>query len=248
MTGSGYSEIFAFIDNDDKATDIRYLHIATDVSSLHISGEHIVVVNAQPVHAEDARVGDNITVAGLPATITTITTAGGKSKSPTGKHAPLTVEGTLIVDDVLVSSYAGVKGLSWGQTTLVSGHTVGVMAHSPLRLAYKLFPSIGLESWHTKEGRHMWTQAMMDHFKETNMVRGMEYSDGIDGEEAFATVALLLLLAVYCVEAAVSSCGPSCCVSAGALGLSLAALQVAEPEPIRPSQPAPSGKQATAAQ
>ena len=71
----------------------------------------------------------------------------------------------------------------------------------------------------------------------------MEYSDGIDGEEAFATVALLLLLAVYCVEAAVSTCGPCCCVSAGASLLPLAALQAAEPQPIMPSQPAPILKQ-----
>jgi len=118
---------------------------------------------------------------------------------------------------------------------------------APLRLAHKLFASIGLQSWHTKEGRRMWPHALMGHFKETNTVRGMEYSDGIDGEEAFATVALLLLLAVYCVEAAVSTCGPCCCVSAGASLLPLAALQAAEPQPIRKSQPAPSGKQATAA-
>ena len=221
MTSGGLSKIFAFIDNDATVDHVSYLRIATDTAVLHVSEEHIIMVDNYPVHASDARVGSNVSVAGEPTRITEISRVTGL----TGKHAPLTAEGTLIVDGVLVSSYAGVRGITWGGSTLLSGHTLGVLAHSPLRLACRIFPSLGGPEWHTDpDGRHLWTQTLMDIFQfldtstssSSRRSRGspmsfkVDYGDGIDGGEAVASIALVLLVVIYCVELAVG-CVCYCC-------------------------------------
>lgn len=125
--------------------------------------------NNRPVLAEDLDIGDNVTVAGSSATVVSIVPEAA-STGLAGKHAPLTMDGTLIVNDVLVSAYmyAGHRGVSWGSETLITGHTASVLAHAPLRLIYRVYPAIGLPEWHTKQGQHMWTQMLIDNLIEAN--------------------------------------------------------------------------------
>merc|ERR1712046_295306 len=68
-----------------------------------------------------------------------------------GMHAPLTADGSVIVNGLLASSYAGAETLRWGNLTLVSGHDVVKFIHAPLRWWCELSPSTCAQSWHSAE-------------------------------------------------------------------------------------------------
>ena len=83
-----------------------------------------------------------------------------------GMHAPLTVEGSIVVDGVLASSYAKVHSVTWGENyVLFHGHDINMQMHAPLRLACSAMPSLCGKHWHSSEGgRHAWTQMLLSKF------------------------------------------------------------------------------------
>ena len=86
--------------------------------------------------------------------------------SERGMHAPLTKDSSIIVDGILASSYAKSASLTWGpKETLVTGHTLNVFMHAPLRFACEASPSLCGPEWHIAEsGRHSFTQWILDTF------------------------------------------------------------------------------------
>ena len=83
------------------------------------------------------------------------TVASVQRVSATGVFSPFTVEGTLIVDGVLVSAYASSPPIKVGPTVLVDGSTVAHMAMTPLRTVCGLVPSLCAPEVHTGHlGRH----------------------------------------------------------------------------------------------
>jgi len=174
LTAGGFSEVYAFMDHTT-VVEIEYIKFATDSGAeLRLTKDHIVFAHAdrQPVLAADVKEGDFLWVADGPhalamkevplrlSRVVAVTLEHAR-----GAHAPLTVEGSLLVDGVLASSSAGVQTLSWGGLPLLTGHKAVMLVHSPLRFLCKLVPAACGPEWHSAElGRHCWTQWVLDHF------------------------------------------------------------------------------------
>ena len=178
-TQKGFSRVFAFMDHA-AAAEAAYVRIETaSGGALRLTADHMVYAHArrEPVLAGSVRVGDRVWVAVNNATARA--DAGAFPFAPSrvvgvsrtlerGMHAPLTEEGSVVVDGVLASSYAKVKSLTWGGegATLVTGHTLNKHMHAPLRLACAAVPALCAERWHSADGgRHAYTQFLLDHFE-----------------------------------------------------------------------------------
>jgi hypothetical protein len=137
--GSGkYSEVYAFLDHQpDKSYDfleLNYIEDSGKIGKLPISHEHLVLARRMGgeklfVQAKDVKAGDYIfkntngTLVSVEVTSLTV----GRYK---GAIAPATMDGTLIVDGIVTSSYAAVN------------HDVSHAVLAPLRWAYRLSPSL----------------------------------------------------------------------------------------------------------
>jgi len=167
LTQTGPSKIFAFMDHDANAM-VNYVRLETASGhELSISADHIVFAHAEqsPVLAGSIVKGDYLwitadaTATFLPSRVVSIVHTVER-----GVHAPLTEQGTVVVNGVLSSSYANVKNLRWGDKILLTGHGLNKHMHEPLRLACALLPSLCGPEWHGVEGRHAWTQFILDNF------------------------------------------------------------------------------------
>jgi len=173
-TENGFSTVFAWMDNNAADVDANYLHIHTsdEDRGLKISSDHIVFAHnpRRPVHADTVRKGDILWVTTnrtdehylRPVSVQRI-----ENIRERGLHAPLTRDGTLIVNGILASSYAKSKSLMWGNAQLVSGHHLNMFMHAPLRWVCGEISSsyCAFDRWHIPEsGRHYWTQWILDNF------------------------------------------------------------------------------------
>ena len=171
LTDDGtFSEIFGFLDHDASAKDVVYIELKARNTTVRLSAGHIVFVasNAQPaepIFARDARVGDELIVHGEQMPIVAIAEVRAD-----GMHSPMTLRNTLVVNGVLASVYGDVDGVRKNGKLVVTGHSVGVIAHAPLRLLYRLYPGISSPSWHRPgHGRHLYTQMLADQFDEARV-------------------------------------------------------------------------------
>jgi len=167
LTQAGFSKIFAFMDhaNDVKAEYVQL--VAASGHELSITADHILYAHAgrTPVLAGSIAEGDLVWMAapGDPEPMASRVLNVSRAVK-NGMHAPLTEDGSVVVNGLLASSYAKIKTLRWGHRELVSGHTLGKLVHEPLRLACRAAPSLCGPGWHTAEGRHVWTQLLLSRF------------------------------------------------------------------------------------
>merc|ERR1719229_1872637 len=164
-TGDGFSRVFAFMDHVSD-TEAEYVRLRTASGyELSLTADHIVYAHAgqTPVLAGTIIEGDLLwTASGVDAEFVTSRVVRVKHGVERGKHAPLTEQGSVVVNGVLSSSYAMLKSLRWGAWVLVSGHDLGKYVHEPLRVACSLVPALCDRQWHSAEGRHVWTQLLLD--------------------------------------------------------------------------------------
>jgi len=167
LTQRGFSKIFAFMDHMPDS-EAEYVQLQTSSGyELSLTADHIVYAHAgrTPVLAGSIVKGDTLwTTAGADADFIPSRVVSVQSKLELGMHAPLTHEGSLVVNGVLSSSYAKVKSLRWGDHVIVSGHDLNKYMHEPLRIACSAIPSLCDREWHSAEGRHVWTQFILDKF------------------------------------------------------------------------------------
>jgi hypothetical protein len=211
QTSRGYSEVFAFMDHSEESLG-RYLRVRTEASvDLHVSAMHFVFAHAAyvPVMARELVVGDTVWVA---------TDAEGQVLAPTrvasvsvqtlqGLHAPLTREGSLVVDGVSVSSYAHVHSIRWRGTMLLSGHAIGKLLHYPLDVLCSNFNRFCSSDWHDERGRHAWTQLLITNTRWLQTANEV-YSDlsaAVDDLAPRAVVAILAQLWVVLALALLSA-------------------------------------------
>lgn len=167
LTLTGFSKVFAFMDH---AVDTESEYVQFETASGHrlsLTADHIVFAGAEktPVLAESVAEGDLLwTAAGARAEFAPSRVVGVRRALERGMHAPLTLQGSVVVNGVLSSSYAKARALRWGNRTLMSGHDLGKALHEPLRIACGQVPSLCGEEWHSPEGRHAWTQLILDNF------------------------------------------------------------------------------------
>lgn len=170
LTQGGFSKVFAFMDGDsDVEADFVKLMTASG-AKLELTPAHIVYAHAEmrAVLADSIVEGDLLWTlptsnASLAGGLTADTVISATMALRRGMYAPLTEDGSLVVDGVLASSYANVKSLHWGKQELVSGHDLNRYMHEPLRLACSVVSELCSPAWHSAQGRHAWTQFLLDH-------------------------------------------------------------------------------------
>jgi hypothetical protein len=155
LTEHGYSRIYAFGHDDITIKQASYIQISTAANTtLLISPEHILPLDGQMDFAKKAVVGMQVTLAnGKRTTVTSL-----RVVERNGAHAPFTLDGTIVVDGILASSFSFTPSLTLGGVTVLTGHSVGTMWTSPLRLMSRFAPWIGSDDWHNAEGQHMFVQ------------------------------------------------------------------------------------------
>jgi hypothetical protein len=176
LSQNGYSKVFAFMDDANNVLDVSYVQLATAAgASLTLTPDHMLYAHddRRPVLAETVVKGDKIWMQ-VSSNATTIeyptfvasTVVSVSTVVKQGMHAPLTVEGSIVVDGVLASSYAKVHSVTWGENyVLFHGHDINMQMHAPLRLACSAMPSLCGKHWHSSEGgRHAWTQMLLSKF------------------------------------------------------------------------------------
>jgi len=167
QTAGGFSKVFAFMDHVSD-TEAEYVQLKTASGyELSLTADHMVYAHAEqtPVLAGTILEGDLLwTASGVAAGFVPSRVVKVQHGLERGMHAPLTEEGSVVVNGVLSSSYAKVKSLRWGSSVLVSGHDINRYMHEPLRLACSLVPRLCERGWHSAEGRHVWTQFLLDRF------------------------------------------------------------------------------------
>jgi hypothetical protein len=154
--GGGFSEVYTFLDYQNDIyldfLEIHYLEENGKTGKIALSHEHLILASrkgdAQYVLAKEVKMGDYIYKSNNGSVIPVIV-----SKISVGKYkgaiAPATMDGTVIVDDIVVSSYAGIS------------HNVAHTIFAPLRLAYKISPSLVSTDL---SGMHPYAKVLYDTF------------------------------------------------------------------------------------
>lgn len=120
---STYSPVLAFLLRREDGPMVHYLQIFTEESTIEITPTHLILVRQEndanpPSYIQAARVkpGDSVFISDddLTGKIKEVKVVGihGPIQSMDA-YAPLTMEGTLIVNDMLVSCYAGYEHQSF---------------------------------------------------------------------------------------------------------------------------------------
>lgn len=145
LTGSGaYSPIYSFghYEEDESAEFIQVRTKGGVGKPLEISSEHMVFLwnsdekRSYPARAGAVQVGDIILNHKSEGSLVTKI----KKQLRSGVYAPLTVEGTVVVDGLVASNYVSFFGDEWEATMPVqlSQHTYVHWAISPMRLVCRL--------------------------------------------------------------------------------------------------------------
>lgn len=136
-----YSEVLMFLDrNVDERREFLRLH-TTFGKTVTLTPAHMVIRGdvLDSVFAEELSVGDKILVRDSDGQMAVDTILRIQPVLSTGVFAPLTVAGTIVVDDVVASCYA-----------IIDSQTIAHWSFAPLRLAvnlkhgvYRLWQMIG---------------------------------------------------------------------------------------------------------
>ncbi|CAB9514889.1 expressed unknown protein [Seminavis robusta] len=132
-----YQPIYAFAHNDATTyTEFLQIHTTSGINPLEITGQHLVYVQGKdaPVTAKSIKVGDTLTEAGQggAAVVTKIDTVQRH-----GIYAPLTPDGTLVVDGIVSSCYVSLQPNGDPQTMELKGcSALSVFSHH--RVAHML--------------------------------------------------------------------------------------------------------------
>ena len=155
-----YSPIIAFLDRLPSAM-FEFVEIQTESKhKLLLTSSHLIFTNASsmPLYASDVEPGDYVFTLNpddniQPSKVTRVGTV-----SAVGNYAPLTAEGTMIVDGILVSCYTEVTAKQKDIHALFA----------PLRLLYDMLPQ-GAKEHASQEGIHWYARTLMhirEHMKE----------------------------------------------------------------------------------
>jgi len=153
-----YSEVLVFLDRDPETWKLFYTLHTEAGARLSLTAAHLVFVSEgncsegaaagrgglRTVYAGDAQPGQCVLVsrgeAGRLSRITRVSTGGSR-----GAFAPLTRQGTLVVDGVAASCYA-----------VVDRHSLAHWAFSPLRLIHSWTGSTGSH----RDGVHWYSRLL----------------------------------------------------------------------------------------
>ena len=167
-TASGYSKVYSFAyghtDEEKKHDYVRLLTDDAAGTSLELSPNHILFVGkrGEPKMAKDVVIGDSVQISSKSpgseirhADILSIEITQKK-----GQYAPLTEDGTIIVNNVLASVHS-IEGaapeVNLFGITLIDIHQFEQMLFAPLRLLCMFsFDDFCSPTLHDEEGTHNW--------------------------------------------------------------------------------------------
>lgn len=169
QTSNGYSKVYAFAyGHTNKEEEHQYVQIETndaEGTTLELSPNHVLFVggkSASPKMAKDVVVGEIVQLfADGPdskARLAKITSVEAIQKK--GQYAPLTEDGTIVVNNVLASVHS-IEGAApevklFG-LTLIDMHQFQQMLFAPLRLLCMFsFDDFCSAALHDEEGTHNW--------------------------------------------------------------------------------------------
>jgi len=159
-----YSEVYSFMDFDPNVS-VQYLKIeyygeSISNSSITMSKDHLILAKRNGVErfvfAKEIEVGDTI-FQNRKGSIVPVVVVSVAQKISKGVYAPATMEGTLLVDGIVASSYANVD------------HDISHAVLAPLRWAYWLSPSLVKSD---ANGLHPYTRTFYNIF--SNYLMGGE--------------------------------------------------------------------------
>lgn len=188
LTGAGtYSPVYSF-GHYLKDTPSEFLQLQTADQTLEMTGEHLVFLSdkVNPVRADSVRVGDTLQGQAAPTKVTKI-----GSVVRDGLYAPLTVEGSLVVDGIVASSYVSLQQES-NEFVQVKGISTGMSQHNYVHLGLSPFRLVcqGVDS------------SMCDTYDEAGMTRYVRFSVSLnqlaDTQNGFVQAFILLTVAMLC--------------------------------------------------
>ena len=143
-----YSPIIAFLDRVPSSV-INYIQIMTESNhKLLVTASHLMFTNdsIKPLYASDISLGDYIFTLDANNNVKHSKVIQITTKTAIGKYAPLTAEGTIIVDGVLASCYANV----------IAEQSDIHALFAPLRLLHNFVPAV-----QGKEGIHWYATSLI---------------------------------------------------------------------------------------
>jgi len=133
-----FSEVYTFLDYETDIyldfLELHYLEESGKQGKIALTHEHLIMAKRfgepQFVQAKEVKVGDYIFKSSHNGTVTPVIVSSVSVGKYKGAFAPATMDGTVVINDIIVSSYAAIS------------HNVAHAAIAPLRLAYKIAPSL----------------------------------------------------------------------------------------------------------
>ena len=173
QTSSGYSKVYAFgyayTSDEDGVQSHQYVQIKTndtEGTTLELSPNHVLFVGGKSAHpkmAKDVAVGDIVQLfaegVGSKASFAEIISIENTEKS--GQYAPLTEDGTIVVNNILASVHSiegAASEVKLFGITIINMHQFEQMLFAPLRLLCKFsFDDFCSPALHDEEyGTHNW--------------------------------------------------------------------------------------------
>jgi hypothetical protein len=156
-SNTSYSEVYTFIDKQPSHRD-NFFEFEYEQGSktgvFRVSPAHLVLSKlngAQTfVQASELRIGDTL-YKSVSGSVEEVTITNKNLKEFYGVYAPVTFDGTLVVDGIIASNYAFVN------------HDVSHAVFAPLRLAYSYLPSSLLPS-EPESGMHSYANIFYNVF------------------------------------------------------------------------------------
>jgi len=153
-----FSEVYTFLDYDRNVTE-EFIQLFFEnennvVESISLTPEHLILAQRfinKPevfVQAKDIRVGDTI-FRSSNGKIDPVSISSIKTRRAKGIIAPATLDGTLVVNNIVASSYATID------------HHISHKVLAPLRLAYYVSPKLANPQF---RGMHPYTKWFHDVF------------------------------------------------------------------------------------
>ena len=193
VEGGKFSEVYSF-GHYDQHVLANYLSIDAGLEKpLSITPDHMVFVDKKAIPASAVKIGDKLTLVDGVAAVKSI-----KSVVRTGAFAPFTKDGTVVVNDVVASSYVSLQPDS-GASLIVGGvetfsmHRLAHLSQAPHRLVCELSPGFCATETYN-DGLSVWIKAPL------------AFSQWLLRQNVIVFAALFLsALSVVCVAAAVEA-------------------------------------------
>ena len=127
-----YERVYSFAHlNKERPTAFVKIHTAGDRHPLELTGDHLLFVDGKshPRRADSIQVGDALQGQDGPAHVSKVSRV-----RRTGIYAPLTKDGTIVVDGIVASCYADILGGSTKRALVMTQQSYIHRALSPFRL------------------------------------------------------------------------------------------------------------------